>query len=192
MWDLNRGIANSFWDLVIKISIRQMYFLDIYSNLWKVKLWRGTAMYFQDGFLYLIVTRHKLTVHLHATREYSCHSWADRYLHLMDSLLWALLVYGTGATANSYACIDNKFYVSHILLPLSGHAECYVQLLCHLQAKGCWGSGLDVYYHNWSLRMLCICTVRKATCLNIYHFHKVLLQTLHWYLNFQKNNMIDL
>jgi hypothetical protein len=72
---LNRGVANSFWNHVIQISSRQMYFLDIYSNLWKVKLFSGniysfksntyfwgTVMFVQDGFLYLIVTRHKLTV----------------------------------------------------------------------------------------------------------------------------------
>ncbi len=73
---LNRGMANSFWNHVIQISIRLMYFKDIYSNLWKVKIFRGniysiktniyfwgTVMYVQDVFLYLVVTRHKLTVH---------------------------------------------------------------------------------------------------------------------------------
>jgi hypothetical protein len=72
---LNRGVANSFWNHVIKISSRQMYFQDINSNLWKVKVFSGniysfksntyfwgTVMFVQDGFLYLIVTRHKLTV----------------------------------------------------------------------------------------------------------------------------------
>jgi hypothetical protein len=72
---LNRGMANSVWNHVIQISSIRMYFQDIYSNLWKVKLcsgniyslksntlfW-GTVMFIQDGFLYLIVTRHKLTV----------------------------------------------------------------------------------------------------------------------------------
>ena len=32
---LNRGVANSFWNHVTKS--RQMYFQDIYANLWKVK-----------------------------------------------------------------------------------------------------------------------------------------------------------
>ncbi len=73
---LNRGVANSFWNHVIQISSRQMYFQDIYSNLWKVKVFSGniyslkwntyfwgTVMLVQDGFLYLIMARHKLTVH---------------------------------------------------------------------------------------------------------------------------------
>ncbi len=73
---LNRDVANSFWNLVIQLSSRQMYFQDIYSNLWKVKVFSGniyslksntyfwgTVMLVQDGFLYLIVTRHKLTVY---------------------------------------------------------------------------------------------------------------------------------
>ena len=73
---LNRGVANSFWNHVIQISSIQMYFQDIYSNLWKVKVFIGniyslksntyfwgTVMFVQDGFLYLIVTKHKLTVH---------------------------------------------------------------------------------------------------------------------------------
>ncbi len=72
---LNWGVANSFWNHVLQISSRQMYFQDIYSNLWKVKVFSGniyslksntyfwgTVMLVQDGFLYLIVTRHKLTV----------------------------------------------------------------------------------------------------------------------------------
>ncbi len=72
---LNRGVANSFWNPVIQISSRQMYFQDIYSNLWKVKVFIGniyslksntyfwgTVMFVQDGFLYLIVSKHKLTV----------------------------------------------------------------------------------------------------------------------------------
>ncbi len=72
---LNRGVANSFWTYVIQISSRQMYFQDINSNLWKVKVFIGniyslksntyfwgTVMFVQDGFLYLIVTKHKLTV----------------------------------------------------------------------------------------------------------------------------------
>ena len=72
---LNLGVANSFWNHVIQISSRQMHFQDIYFNLWKVKVligniyslkWNtyfcGTVMFVQDGFLYLIVTKHKLTV----------------------------------------------------------------------------------------------------------------------------------
>jgi hypothetical protein len=73
---LNWGVANSFWNHVIQISSRQMYFQDIYSSLWKVKVFIGniyslksntyfwgTVMFVQDGFLYLIVTKLKLTVH---------------------------------------------------------------------------------------------------------------------------------
>ncbi len=73
---LNWDVANSFWNHVIQISSRQMYFQDIDSNLWKVKVFSGNiyslksytyfwgkVMLVQDGFLYLIVTRHKLTVH---------------------------------------------------------------------------------------------------------------------------------
>ncbi len=72
---LNRGMANSFWNHVTQISSKQMYFQDIYSNLWKLKVYNGnifslksntyfwgTVMFVQDGFLYLIVTRLKLTV----------------------------------------------------------------------------------------------------------------------------------
>ena len=72
---LNQGVANFFWNHVIQISSRQMHFQDIYFNLWKVKVligniyslkWNtyfcGTVMFVQDGFLYLIVTKHKLTV----------------------------------------------------------------------------------------------------------------------------------
>ncbi len=73
--NLNRGGANSFWNHVNQISSTQMYFQDIYSNLWKVKVFIGniyslksntyfwgTVIFVQDGFLYLIVTKHKLTV----------------------------------------------------------------------------------------------------------------------------------
>jgi hypothetical protein len=35
---LNRGMASSFWNHIIQISSRQIYFQDIYSNLWKVKI----------------------------------------------------------------------------------------------------------------------------------------------------------
>jgi hypothetical protein len=72
---LNRGMANSFWNHVIQISSRQMYFQDIYSNLWKVQIFSGniyslksntyfwgTVLFVQDWFLYLTETRHKLTV----------------------------------------------------------------------------------------------------------------------------------
>ncbi len=72
---LNRGVANSFWNHVNQISSRQMYFQYIYSNLWKVKVFIGniyslksntyfwgTVMFVQNGLLYLIVTKHKLTV----------------------------------------------------------------------------------------------------------------------------------
>ncbi len=73
---LNWGVANSFWNHVFQISSRQMYFQDLFSNLWKVKVFSGniyslksntyfwgTVMFVQDGFLYLIVTRHKLRVY---------------------------------------------------------------------------------------------------------------------------------
>ncbi len=72
---LNQGMANSFWNHVIQISSKQICFQDIYFNLWKVKIFNGniyslktntyfwgTVMFVQVGFLYLIVTRHKLTV----------------------------------------------------------------------------------------------------------------------------------
>ncbi len=38
---LYRGVANSFWNHVIQISSIHMYFKDIYSNLWKVKIFSG-------------------------------------------------------------------------------------------------------------------------------------------------------
>ncbi len=88
MWDLNWGVANSFWDHVIQISSRQMYFQGIYSNLWKVKVFSGniyslksntyfwgTVMLVQDGFLYLIVTRHKLTVQQGLLDRYLKTTW---------------------------------------------------------------------------------------------------------------------
>ncbi len=75
--NLNWGVANSFLNHVIQISSRQMYFQDIFSNLWRIKVfsgniyfWKsntyfwGTVLFVQNGFLYLIVTRHKLTVQL--------------------------------------------------------------------------------------------------------------------------------
>ncbi len=75
---LNRGVANSFWNHVIQISSRQVDFQDIFSNLWKVSVFFGnmyslksntyfwgTVMFVQDRFLYLIVTKHKLTVCCH-------------------------------------------------------------------------------------------------------------------------------
>ncbi len=68
-------LINSFGNHVIQISSRQMHFQDI-TNLWKVKVFCGniyslksntyfwgTVLFVQDGFLYLIMTRHKLTVH---------------------------------------------------------------------------------------------------------------------------------
>jgi hypothetical protein len=73
---LNEVWLISFWNHVIQISSSQMYFQDIYSNLWKVKVFIGniyslksntyfwgTAMFVQDEFLCLIVTKHKLTVY---------------------------------------------------------------------------------------------------------------------------------
>ncbi len=38
----NWGMANSFWNHVIQISIRQVYFQDIYSQLWIVKIFIET------------------------------------------------------------------------------------------------------------------------------------------------------
>ncbi len=77
----NRGVAHSFWNHVIQISSRQMYLQDIYSNLWKVKVFSGNiyslksntyfwrrVMFGKDVFLYLIVTRHKLTVWMRSSR----------------------------------------------------------------------------------------------------------------------------
>jgi hypothetical protein len=82
---LNWGVANSFWNHVLQISSRQMYFQDIYSNLWKVKVFSGniyslksntyfwgTVMFVQDGFLYLVVTRHKLTVQRQGVELANC------------------------------------------------------------------------------------------------------------------------
>ncbi len=85
---LKRGVANSFWNHVIQISSIQMYFQDIYFNLWKVKLFSrniytlklntyfwGTVMFVHYRFLYLIVTRHKLTVYRNRadfTSEVNC------------------------------------------------------------------------------------------------------------------------
>jgi hypothetical protein len=76
MWDFEPRCGELIWNHVIQISSRQMYFQDIYSNLWKLKVFsgtiyslksntyfRGTVLLVQDGFLYLIVARHKLTVH---------------------------------------------------------------------------------------------------------------------------------
>ncbi len=72
IWDW--GLPNSFWEHVIQISIRLMNFQYIFSQLWKVKifcrniysLWpntyfRRTVMYVQYGYLFLILTRPKLT-----------------------------------------------------------------------------------------------------------------------------------
>jgi hypothetical protein len=73
IWDW--GLAYSFWDHVIHISIRRMNFQYIFSRLWKVKnfcgnihsilrniYFGGIVMYVQYGFLYLYLTRPKLTV----------------------------------------------------------------------------------------------------------------------------------
>ncbi len=81
-------MANSFWNHVIQISSRQMYFQDIYSNLWKVKVFIGniyslksntylcgTVMFVQDGFLYLIVAKHKLTVQCRSTQSEVWREW---------------------------------------------------------------------------------------------------------------------
>ncbi len=37
MWGFERGMANSFWNHVIQM----MNFQDIYSHLWKVKIFSG-------------------------------------------------------------------------------------------------------------------------------------------------------
>ncbi len=67
---LNRGVANSFWNHVVQISSRQMYFQDIFQSVksksiyWKYLLLKsntyfwGTFMFVQDGFLFLIVTKY--------------------------------------------------------------------------------------------------------------------------------------
>jgi hypothetical protein len=68
-WDL----ANSFCDHVIQISFRVMNFQDIHSQQWKVLFFFGTidslnsylrrtVMYVQYWFLFLILTRPKVTV----------------------------------------------------------------------------------------------------------------------------------
>ncbi len=77
IWD--RGMASSFWNQVIQISIRQVHFQDLYSQLWIVKIFseniyflksniyfRGIVMYLQYGVLYLILTRPKFAVQLGA------------------------------------------------------------------------------------------------------------------------------
>jgi len=60
---LNRDMANSFWNHIIQSSSRRMYFKDIYSHLWTVKIvsgniyslksntyfW-GKVMFIQAGF----------------------------------------------------------------------------------------------------------------------------------------------
>jgi hypothetical protein len=79
-WDLicgiwSWGMASSFWNYVIQISIRQVHYQDIYSQLWIVKIFSeniyflksntyfwGTVVYLQYGFLYLILTRPKFAV----------------------------------------------------------------------------------------------------------------------------------
>jgi hypothetical protein len=94
---LNWGVANSFWNHVIQISSRQMYFQDIYSYLWKVKeffgniyslkshtyFW-GTVMFVQDGFLYLIVTKHKLTVQKSGKRKGRMSQWRTKKMQISD------------------------------------------------------------------------------------------------------------
>ncbi len=90
---LYQGVADSFWNHVIQISSIQMYFQDIYSNLSKVKLFSGniysiksntyfwgTVMFVEDGFLYLMVTRHKLTVRTFAYEYNKMHSVQLLYL----------------------------------------------------------------------------------------------------------------
>ncbi len=111
---LNRGVANFFWNHVIQTSSRQMYFQDIYSNLWKVKefigniyslesntyFW-GTVMFVQDEFLYLIVTKHKLTVCIHVylglRQINNCRKVPLQvnffYDDILLSLLWVLSCY---------------------------------------------------------------------------------------------------
>ncbi len=96
---LNRGVANSFWNHVIQISSGQMYFQDIYSNLWKVKVFIGNifslksntyfwgvVMFVQDGFLYLIVTKHKLTVQWSLLTQVS--SWNVAVFSSWESAKW--------------------------------------------------------------------------------------------------------
>jgi len=56
---LNRGVANSFWNHVIQISSRQMYFQDIYvfqsvkskSIYWKYLLLKIKYIFLRDSFL---------------------------------------------------------------------------------------------------------------------------------------------
>ncbi len=74
--NLKRGMANSFWNQWSKFQVDRCNF-RIYSNLWKIYIFSGniyslksntyfwgTVMFVQYVFLYLIVTRHKLTVSL--------------------------------------------------------------------------------------------------------------------------------
>ncbi len=85
-WDFicgtwNWGMASSFWNHVIQISIRQVHFQDIYSQLLIIKIFSeniyflksntyfwGTVVFLQYGFLYLILTRPKFAVHTPACR----------------------------------------------------------------------------------------------------------------------------
>jgi hypothetical protein len=57
-WDL----ANSYRDHVIQISKKKCSICRNIHSLWSNTYFRGTFMYVQYGFLYLILTRPKLTV----------------------------------------------------------------------------------------------------------------------------------
>ena len=50
---LNRGMANSFWNHIIQISSRQIDFQDIYTNLWKVKIFSGNIYSFKIKYIFL-------------------------------------------------------------------------------------------------------------------------------------------
>ncbi len=114
---LNRGVANSVWNHVIPISSIQMYFQDIYSNLWKVKLFSGdiyslksntffwgTVMFVQDGFLYLMVTRHKLTVYSYSQHQPIWISWPTVFNSLRHPV----------QTKLKLSCTDSDWYLHQL------------------------------------------------------------------------------
>jgi hypothetical protein len=95
---LYRGVANSFWNHVIQMSSIQMYFQDIYSNLWKVKLFSGniyslksntffwgTVMFVQDGYL----NRYHVKLNCSSTILTKSRAWPGFWVYSLSALpLW--------------------------------------------------------------------------------------------------------
>jgi hypothetical protein len=50
--DLNFQISKTFWNNIIQISIRQIHFQDIYSQLWKVKNFCGNITPFKQKLIF--------------------------------------------------------------------------------------------------------------------------------------------